>query len=89
MPSSGSGTSRFVQPGQVMLEASPSLKWASTWSAMITEIAIVISAWRSSCPWFQRRKTCWTMRPTAPITATATSAGKIHSQVFTSVPAIV
>ena len=26
------------------------------WSARMIEIAIVISAWRRSCPWFQRRK---------------------------------
>ena len=45
--------------------AMPSLKCAITWSAMMIEIAIVISAWRSSWPWFQRRKTCWTIRPTS------------------------
>ena len=41
-------------------------KWASAWSAMMTEIAIVISAWRSSCPWFQRRKTCCIEEPEDP-----------------------
>ena len=41
-------------------------KWASAWSAMITEIAIVISAWRSSWPWFQRRKTCCITSPMTP-----------------------
>ena len=40
--------------GQAMSSATPP-KWASIWSARMIEIAIVISAWRSSCPWFQRR----------------------------------
>ena len=66
----------------------PPLKWAMIWSAMITEIAIVISAWRSSWPWFQRRKTCCMTRPMTPIDAAATSAGKTHSQVVTSVDGI-
>ena len=34
-------------------------KAASIWSARITDSAMVISAWRRSCPWFQRRNTCW------------------------------
>ena len=88
MPSSGNSTSRFVQPGHVTLEAMPSLKWARIWSAMITEIAIVISACRSSCPWFQRRNTCCTTRPTRPIARRRDERGKTHSHVFTSTPAI-
>ena len=40
-------------------------KWASIWSARMIEIAIVISAWRSSWPWFQRRKTCCISEPDA------------------------
>ena len=38
-------------------------KWASAWSATMTEIAIVISACRSSWPWFQRRKSCCMSEP--------------------------
>ena len=34
-----------------------------------TEIAIVISAWRRSCPWFQRRNSCWMPTPMMPITS--------------------
>ena len=67
----------------------PSWKWAMTWSAMITEIAIVISAWRSSCPWFQRRKTCWITSPRAAMHAAAARAGSTHSSVVTSVPGMV
>ena len=42
------------------------------------EIAIVISAWRRSCPWFQRRKSCCITRPTAATTAVPTIAGTIQ-----------
>ena len=51
---------------------------------MITEIAIVISAWRRSCPWFQRRNPCWTMSPSPPMRSIATAIGISHSQVVTS-----
>ncbi len=64
---------RSSVPGQEMLCAFPALKWASIWSARMIEIAIVISAWRRSWPWFQRRKACWIPRPT-----TATHAGGDH-----------
>ena len=50
-------------------------KMPSIWSARITEIAIVISACRSSCPWFQRRKTCWMRSPSSPIASAASSTG--------------
>ncbi len=55
-----------------------------TWSATITDTAIVISAWRRSCPWFQRRSSCWTPSPKTPIQTIATSQGTTHSQVLTS-----
>ena len=42
-------------------------KAASIWSAKITDSAIVISAWRRSWPWFQRRKTCWISTPITPM----------------------
>ena len=48
---------------------------ASIWSAMITLSAIVISAWRRSCPWFQRRKICWSATPRNPIASVATTSG--------------
>ena len=54
-------TRRFVKVsklrGQAMSSATPP-KWASIWSARMIAIAIVISAWRRSWPWFQRRKIC-------------------------------
>ena len=73
-----------TSPGSVMLvghdegvamsfEMPP--KPASIWSAMITLSAIVISAWRRSCPWFQRRKTCWSATPITPISSVATTSG--------------
>ena len=49
--------------------------WASIWSAMITEIAIVISAWRRSSPWFQRRNTCWMITPTTPMAIAPRTTG--------------
>ena len=51
-------------------------KWASIWSAMITETAIVMSAWRRSWPWFQRRKACWISTPTPPTMRPAAISGK-------------
>ena len=45
---------------------------------MITEIAIVISAWRRSWPWFQRRKSCWMTTPSTPITRQASTSGTSH-----------
>jgi hypothetical protein len=48
---------------------------ASIWSAKITDRAIVISAWRRSWPWFQRRKTCWMMTPMTPMIAVASRSG--------------
>jgi hypothetical protein len=44
-------------PGQEMSCATPP-KWASIWSARMIEMAMVMSAWRRSSPWFQRRKNC-------------------------------
>ena len=54
-------------------------KWPSTWSAMMIEAAIVISAWRSSWPWFQRRKSCCMTRPMTPITSEAMTSERIQS----------
>ena len=54
-------------------------KWASAWSAMMIEIAIVISACRSSWPWFQRRKTCCITSPMTPTASDATTSGTIQS----------
>ena len=54
------------------------------WSAMITAIAIVISACRSSSPWFQRRNACWVTKPTRAIQGTTTTSGTSQSQVLTS-----
>jgi hypothetical protein len=48
---------------------------ASIWSAATTEIAIVISAWRRSWPWFQRRNTCWSTMPSTPMISVAISSG--------------
>ena len=45
----------------------------TTWSATITEIAIVISAWRNSWPWFQRSSTCCIASPRRPATTAATN----------------
>ena len=50
-------------------------KAASIWSAKITDSAIVISAWRRSWPWFQRRNTCWMTTPTTPMISVASSSG--------------
>ena len=52
--------------------------WASIWSAKITESAIVMSAWRRSWPWFQRRKTCCMITPITPMIAVARISGTIH-----------
>ena len=54
-------------------------KWPSTWSAMMIEAAIVISAWRSSWPWFQRRKSCCMTRPMTPTTNEAMTSPRIQS----------
>ena len=59
-------------------------KWAITWSATISETAIVMSACRRSWPWFQRRSSCCIARPKSAITPIATSSGSTHSHVFTS-----
>ena len=40
--------------------------------------AIVISAWRRSCPWFQRRNSWCMTRPTSPLTTIASSAASHH-----------
>ena len=86
-------TKRSVQPGHVRSTALPPNrcpwetvrgKWAMIWSAMITETAIVISAWRSSWPWFQRRNACCMKNPTTAMQGAATRSGTSHSQVFTS-----
>ena len=61
-------------PGQAMSSAMPP-KWASIWSARMIEIAIVISAWRSSWPCFQRRKTCCMISPAPAMIAVATISG--------------
>ena len=57
-----------------------------TWSATITDTAIVMSAWRRSWPWFQRSRSCWTASPNTAMHAIATSHGTTHSSVFTSCP---
>ena len=48
---------------------------ASIWSAMITDSAIVISAWRRSWPWFQRRNTCCMPTPMKPMHSVARISG--------------
>ena len=93
-PQMWKSTRRLVQPGQPMPTAFPPNgfvpsgtcrgKWAITWSATITETAIVISACRRSWPWFQRRRTCWTASPKSAIAPIATSRGTTHSKVLTS-----
>ena len=47
-------------------------------------MAMVISAWRSSWPWFQRRNTSNITRPTIAATAAPTSKGTIHDNMSTS-----
>ena len=89
-------TRRFVQPGQEMVTALPPYfcvpsgtvrgKCAITWSATITETAIVMSAWRRSWPWFQRSRSCCTASPNTAMHAIATSHGTTHSSVLTSAP---
>ena len=64
-------------PGQEMSSATPP-KWASIWSARMIEIAIVISAWRRSWPWFQRRNTCCMTRPITATAAAPTRTGRTH-----------
>ena len=57
-----------------MSSATPPPVCTTTWSATITESAIVISAWRSSWPWFQRRSSCCIASPSRPATSAATSS---------------
>jgi hypothetical protein len=93
-PQTWRSRNRSVHPGQLRLTALPPNfcatvevargKWAMIWSAMITEIAIVIRAWRSSWPWFQRRKPCCVIKPTTAMQGAATRSGRTHSHVFTS-----
>ena len=49
-------TNWLTAPGNDMSSATPPPVWTTIWSATITDSAIVISAWRRSWPWFQRRK---------------------------------
>ena len=56
-------TNWLTLPGNDMSSAVPPPVCTMTWSATITEIAIVISAWRSSWPWFQRSSTCCIASP--------------------------
>ena len=62
IPSTRRFTNLSKLRGQAMSSATPP-KWASIWSARMIAIAIVISAWRRSWPWFQRRKTCCIVTP--------------------------
>ena len=77
IPSTRRFTNLSKLRGQAMSSATPP-KWASIWSARMIEIAIVISAWRRSWPWFQRRKTCCIATPIAATTSVATIAGTIQ-----------
>ena len=63
----------LTEPGNDMSWAVPPPVWTTTWSATITEIAIVISAWRSSWPWFQRSSSCCIASPSRPATTAAMS----------------
>ena len=56
-------------------------KCAITWSATITEMAIVISACRRSWPWFQRSISCCMPSPKSAMQPTVTSSGSTHSHV--------
>ncbi len=47
-------------------------------------MARVISAWRNSCPWFQRRNTSNMNSPTTAAIAAPTSSGTIHDSMSTS-----
>ena len=53
-------------------------KWASIWSARISDTAMVISACRRSWPWFQRRKSWCMTRPTRPLAPIARAAASHH-----------
>ena len=77
MPSTCRLTNLSNVPGQEMSSATPP-KWASIWSARMIETAIVISAWRRSWPWFQRRNSCCISRPTPATMAIAAMAGSTH-----------
>ena len=50
-------------------------KWPTIWSAAMIESAIVIIAWRSSCPWFQRKSTWWMATPVTPTQRQARTSG--------------
>ena len=77
MPCTWRLTKLSKRRGQAMSSAMPP-KWASIWSARMIEIAIVISAWRRSWPWFQRRKTCCMHEPHRGDDHGPTTAGKIQ-----------
>ena len=64
-------TNLLTEPGNDMSWAVPPPVCTMTWSATITETAIVISAWRSSWPWFQRSSTCCIASPSSPATIAA------------------
>ena len=70
-------------PGHTTRSASPP-KWASIWSARITDTAIVISAWRRSSPWFQRRRSWWMTTPARAAIDAPASSGTIQSNRPTS-----
>ena len=81
-PATRRSTNLSSVPGQAMSCATPP-KWASIWSARMIAIAIVISAWRSSWPWFQRRNACCIPRPTAPTSSAPMSVGSTQLRRFT------
>ena len=68
-----------------MSSATPPPVCTTTWSATITEIAIVISAWRRSWPWFQRRKSCCIASPSRPATSAAISSTTNQLSMLTCV----
>jgi hypothetical protein len=51
---------------------------------MMTLSAIVISAWRRSWPWFQRRKTCCMATPMTPMISVASTSGMNHEKTLYS-----
>jgi hypothetical protein len=63
------------QPVGVLMSLEMPPNAASIWSAKMTDSAIVISAWRRSWPWFQRRKTCWSSTPSTPMMTSASRSG--------------
>ena len=71
-------TKRSSLSGMAMSFATPP-QCSSIRSATMIEKAIVISAWRSSWPWFQRSSDCCMPRPMTPTMSPPMRSGKTHS----------